>query len=73
MTFSIVEDSRTGHLCGVSWAYGCGRQRKERPMEGGAHRGPRGWSAGGEGAMNTSRGSVMLPVPCPLSPEMTCC
>ena len=34
MTFYIVEDSRTGHLCGVSWAYESGRQRKERPMEG---------------------------------------
>jgi len=67
MTFYIVEDSRTGHLCGVSWAYESGRQRKERPMEGGAHRGPRGWSAVGEVAMNTSLVSIMLPVPCLLS------
>lgn len=36
-------------------------------MEGGAHRGPRGWSAVGEVAMNTSLVSIMLPVPCLLS------
>lgn len=48
MTY-VVEDFKMGPLCGVSWACGSTRLRQERPSEGGAHRGPRGWSAGEKG------------------------
>lgn len=48
MTY-VVEDFKMGPLCGVSWACGSTRLRQERPLEGGAHRGPRGWSAGEKG------------------------